>query len=293
MASFPSHCFRASNTIGCSIQNLLVGQNTSTQATVSTGYVRHVVILCDCCKLAVTIVTTAALHTQCRYLPIKWYKTNKKREDVCSETCYNIDAQTEILFKDCLTVSLTVVFPEPEGVWIQALTGGGDQVERTHPRTLAGASRRWWRLTELFALFRVTWEATNSVSAFFQENERLKSSLMQAHTDISVLQSDLDKLKNLYIDQKELHGRWAEIFFFVLRKGREERKENYSVCVFTTEKQKIWGRCLRSVSLIPVRFRFSSKFHTTPVFFFYFKLAKINLLFKFWTFFHNGAILLG
>lgn len=42
---------------------------------------------------------------------------------------------------------------------------------------------------------------------FFQENEQLRSSLMQAHTDISVLHSEVDKLKNLYLDQKELHER--------------------------------------------------------------------------------------
>lgn len=48
---------------------------------------------------------------------------------------------------------------------------------------------------------------TNSRSMFFQENEQLRSSLIQAHTDISVLQAELDKLKNLYIDQKELHER--------------------------------------------------------------------------------------
>ncbi|XP_075894044.1 ras and EF-hand domain-containing protein isoform X2 [Nelusetta ayraudi] len=43
-----------------------------------------------------------------------------------------------------------------------------------------------------------------------QENEQLRSSLMQAHTDISVLHSELDKLKNLYLDQKELHERETE-----------------------------------------------------------------------------------
>lgn len=40
-----------------------------------------------------------------------------------------------------------------------------------------------------------------------QENEQLQATLLQAHTDISVLQSELDKLKNMYADQKAQHDR--------------------------------------------------------------------------------------
>lgn len=48
----------------------------------------------------------------------------------------------------CLTHSC---FPEPKGVRIQALTGGGDQTEPADSRSLTGASSRRWRLMELFA----------------------------------------------------------------------------------------------------------------------------------------------
>lgn len=47
----------------------------------------------------------------------------------------------------------------------------------------------------------------NGCKMFSQENEQLRSSLMQAHTDVSVLHAELDRLKNLYMDQKELHER--------------------------------------------------------------------------------------
>lgn len=40
-----------------------------------------------------------------------------------------------------------------------------------------------------------------------QENEDLRTSLLQAQTDIAVLHSELDKLKNMYADQKAQHKR--------------------------------------------------------------------------------------
>ncbi|KAG7523541.1 ras and EF-hand domain-containing protein-like [Solea senegalensis] len=42
------------------------------------------------------------------------------------------------------------------------------------------------------------------------ENEQLRSSLLQAQTDIAVLHSELDKLKNMYTDQKSQHDREKE-----------------------------------------------------------------------------------
>ncbi|KAF3854793.1 hypothetical protein F7725_022848 [Dissostichus mawsoni] len=40
-----------------------------------------------------------------------------------------------------------------------------------------------------------------------QENEDLRASLLQAQTNIAVLHSEMDKLKNMYADQKAQHGR--------------------------------------------------------------------------------------
>lgn len=46
-----------------------------------------------------------------------------------------------------------------------------------------------------------------------QENEQLQTTLLQAHTDIAVLQSELDKLKNMYADQKAQHDRSVQVYF--------------------------------------------------------------------------------
>ncbi|XP_070828657.1 ras and EF-hand domain-containing protein [Chaetodon trifascialis] len=45
------------------------------------------------------------------------------------------------------------------------------------------------------------------ISDLSQENEQLRTSLLQAQTDISILHSELDKLKNMYADQKAQHER--------------------------------------------------------------------------------------
>ncbi|XP_075946010.1 ras and EF-hand domain-containing protein [Anarhichas minor] len=45
------------------------------------------------------------------------------------------------------------------------------------------------------------------ISNLSQENEDLRTSLLQAQTDIAVLLSELDKLKNMYADQKAQHKR--------------------------------------------------------------------------------------
>ncbi|XP_078113061.1 ras and EF-hand domain-containing protein isoform X1 [Sander vitreus] len=45
------------------------------------------------------------------------------------------------------------------------------------------------------------------ISAFSQENEDLRASLLQAQTNIAILHSELDKLKNMYADQKAQHER--------------------------------------------------------------------------------------
>ncbi|XP_071388253.1 ras and EF-hand domain-containing protein isoform X2 [Centroberyx affinis] len=48
------------------------------------------------------------------------------------------------------------------------------------------------------------------ISDLTQENEQLRSSLVKAQTDISVLHSELDKLKNMYADQKVQHERESD-----------------------------------------------------------------------------------
>ncbi|XP_034734144.1 ras and EF-hand domain-containing protein isoform X2 [Etheostoma cragini] len=45
------------------------------------------------------------------------------------------------------------------------------------------------------------------ISTFSQENEDLRASLLQAQTNIAILHSELDKLKNMYADQKAQHER--------------------------------------------------------------------------------------
>lgn len=40
-----------------------------------------------------------------------------------------------------------------------------------------------------------------------QENEQLRTSLLQAQTNIAILHSEVDKLKNMYADQKAQHER--------------------------------------------------------------------------------------
>lgn len=44
-----------------------------------------------------------------------------------------------------------------------------------------------------------------------QENEQLRASLLQAQTNIAILHSELDKLKNMYTDQKAQHERWSAV----------------------------------------------------------------------------------
>ncbi|KAI3371327.1 hypothetical protein L3Q82_023947 [Scortum barcoo] len=45
------------------------------------------------------------------------------------------------------------------------------------------------------------------ISDLSQENEQLRASLLQAQTDVAILHSELDKLKNMYADQKAQHER--------------------------------------------------------------------------------------
>ncbi|XP_024912061.1 ras and EF-hand domain-containing protein [Cynoglossus semilaevis] len=51
---------------------------------------------------------------------------------------------------------------------------------------------------------------SRQISHLSLENEQLRSSLLQAHTDMAVLHSELDKLKNMYADQKAQHERETE-----------------------------------------------------------------------------------
>ncbi|XP_034443733.1 ras and EF-hand domain-containing protein [Hippoglossus hippoglossus] len=48
------------------------------------------------------------------------------------------------------------------------------------------------------------------MSNLSQENEQLRTSLLQAQTNIAVLHSELDKLKNMYADQKDQYDREKE-----------------------------------------------------------------------------------
>ncbi|CAJ1056845.1 ras and EF-hand domain-containing protein-like [Xyrichtys novacula] len=61
------------------------------------------------------------------------------------------------------------------------------------------------------------------VSELSQENEHLRSSLLQAQTNTSILHSDLDKLKNMYADQKAQHERETETL-----RGMIEEYQSYS-----------------------------------------------------------------
>ncbi|XP_035497769.1 ras and EF-hand domain-containing protein isoform X2 [Scophthalmus maximus] len=45
------------------------------------------------------------------------------------------------------------------------------------------------------------------ISSLSQENEQLRASLLQAQTNVAVLHSELDKLKNMYADQRAQHER--------------------------------------------------------------------------------------
>ncbi|XP_070686999.1 ras and EF-hand domain-containing protein [Pempheris klunzingeri] len=48
------------------------------------------------------------------------------------------------------------------------------------------------------------------ISDLSQENEHLRASLLQAQTNIAILHSELDKLKNMYADQKAQHERESD-----------------------------------------------------------------------------------
>ncbi|KAF7224469.1 ras and EF-hand domain-containing protein isoform X2 [Nothobranchius furzeri] len=50
----------------------------------------------------------------------------------------------------------------------------------------------------------------NQITDLLQQNEQLRGSLLQARTNISILHSELDKLKNMYTDQKAQHDRETE-----------------------------------------------------------------------------------
>ncbi|KAJ8003299.1 hypothetical protein DPEC_G00167980 [Dallia pectoralis] len=50
----------------------------------------------------------------------------------------------------------------------------------------------------------------NQMSELSMENEQLRSSLFQAQTNLSILQVELDKLKNMYADQKLQHERESD-----------------------------------------------------------------------------------
>uniref|UniRef100_A0A671X6N6 RAS and EF-hand domain containing 2 n=1 Tax=Sparus aurata TaxID=8175 RepID=A0A671X6N6_SPAAU len=59
-------------------------------------------------------------------------------------------------------------------------------------------------------LARVEERVREEVSAIPAENEQLRTSLVQAQTDIAILHTELDKLKNIYADQKAQHERETE-----------------------------------------------------------------------------------
>ncbi|KAK6320178.1 ras and EF-hand domain-containing protein-like [Coregonus clupeaformis] len=50
----------------------------------------------------------------------------------------------------------------------------------------------------------------NQISELIQENEQLRTSLFKAQTNVSILQVEMDKLKNMYADQKLQHERESD-----------------------------------------------------------------------------------
>ncbi|XP_074533785.1 ras and EF-hand domain-containing protein isoform X2 [Halichoeres trimaculatus] len=77
-------------------------------------------------------------------------------------------------------------------------------------------------------------QLNKQVRDFTQENEHLKASLLEAQTNISILHSDLDKLKNMYADQKAQHQRETE----ELRKMIEEYQSYASQIQILQEMNK-------------------------------------------------------
>lgn len=111
--------------------------------------------------------------------------------------------------KKCSTKMFMQLFIESGGLWTKPFKGGGDQTEQTNQRSLRGES---WR--------RFCWNKSHSCGVELsktdwnssQENTQLRGSLLQAQTDISILHSELDKLKNIYEDQRAQHERWGRVF---------------------------------------------------------------------------------
>lgn len=89
--------------------------------------------------------------------------------------------------------------PEPRRLRIQTHTGGGGPVQQTNEQTLTGRSLA-------IPLSRVRGTG-KTLCASTQENELLRTSLLKAQTDVAVLHSELDKLKNMYADQRAQHER--------------------------------------------------------------------------------------
>lgn len=146
-------------------------------------------------------------------------------------------------------VSLTRLPPEPEGVRIQAFTGGGDQTEPTDPRSLAGASSRGWRLMELFAscLFCFVFCRATGHQQWLNvlPGKRAAAVVLGAgahrHLCAALGTGQAEEL----VFRPERAARKVSLDPFVLKEGgKRDRKTTVklSVC-FPTEKQKIWGKC--------------------------------------------------
>ncbi|XP_061577863.1 ras and EF-hand domain-containing protein [Cololabis saira] len=89
-------------------------------------------------------------------------------------------------------------------------------IERKHENELAELQATVERLlkseedSELSQSREEVLRLNRQISGLTQENEQLQSSLLQAQTDIAVLHSELDKLKNMYADQKAQYERDTE-----------------------------------------------------------------------------------
>lgn len=88
-----------------------------------------------------------------------------------------------------------------------------------------------------------------------QENEVLRTSLLKAQTNVAILHSELDKLKNMYADQSAHHERWP------LTHAHVHWRSNvwYWMMCFFTERGMIWRGWWKNTRHIPIRFSFFSK----------------------------------
>lgn len=85
---------------------------------------------------------------------------------------------------------------------VEPVEGGADQTEQTNLWSPTG------KLLRTFVKTHHAHVAQNyKKRVSLQENEQLRGSLLKAETDIAVLLSELDTLKNMHADQNAQHER--------------------------------------------------------------------------------------